>query len=80
VLIEHIDAEKQCRLLLVELGKEQLRYLAVPGDELRDVQSVRGESITWERDGSLALEVKTNAGVAKRKIVWACHLCPEAGK
>ena len=80
-LVEHINQEKQCRLLVVEVGEQHVRTSTVSPTELRDVLSVSLVKAVWEKDGTITLDVETNAGPARRRIAWSCHLVPiEGGK
>lgn len=81
VLIEHINSEKQCRLFVVEIGKERVQAFTVSPHDLRDVSSVQADKVVWEGDGSITLGLETKTGSERRRIVWSCHLVPvETGK
>ncbi|MBC8065874.1 MAG: hypothetical protein H7Y17_13660 [Chlorobia bacterium] len=75
-VVEHINEQKQCRLLVVEVGEQHVRTSAVSAAELRDVLSVNPAKVVWEKDGSITLDLETKAGPARRRIAWSCHLLP----
>ena len=75
-LVEHINEQKQCRLLVVEVGEHHHRTSTVSPAELRDVMSVNLVKAVWEKGGTITLDLETKAGPARRRIAWSCHLVP----
>lgn len=73
VLIVYINAEEGCRLLVVGIRKERIQPVSAYSADLRDVLSLQPDKVTWEKDGSITLDLETKTGNARRRIHWSAH-------